>query len=281
MLTSPPFLANSTLINGLGRYPGGPSSPLAVINVEHGKRYRFRIIGAACDPSFNFTIDGHPMTVIETDGVETEPLVVDSIPVFASQRYSVVVTANQTIGNYWIRALSSQPDQTFDGGQSSAILRYAGAPEQEPTTEHGPYVLPYEEGNVHPLITPGVPGIPEPGKADVNINLIPGLNSIRFTLNGISYSNPPLPVLLQILSGARDPSQLLPEGSVYVLPRGKVIEISIPATELSPGGAVGGPVSLFRDPTFRTSFTEFDLTAPISSAWCMYFLVLFACMRPS
>ena len=113
----PPCTANATLINGRGRYAGGPMSPLAVINVEQGKRYRFRIIGASCDPWFNFTIDGHAMTVIETDGVETEPLVVDSLArVCAGQRYSVVVTANQTLGNYWIRAKSSHSNQTFDGG---------------------------------------------------------------------------------------------------------------------------------------------------------------------
>jgi FtsP/CotA-like multicopper oxidase with cupredoxin domain len=239
-----PFTADATLINGLGRYGGGPLSPLAVINVEHGKRYRFRIVGASCDPWFNFTIDGHPMTVIETDGVETEPLIVDSLPVFAGQRYSVVVTANQTVGNYWIRALSNHPDQTFDGGQSSAILRYVGASEQDPTTEHGPYVLPYDEGNVHPLISPGAPGVPEPGKADVNINMVPGLFQGQYTINGVPYSDPPLPVLLQILSGARDPSQLLPNGSVYTLPPGKVIEISMPATELSVDGALGGPHSV-------------------------------------
>ncbi len=29
---------NSTLINGLGRYPDGPPTSLAVVNVEHGKR---------------------------------------------------------------------------------------------------------------------------------------------------------------------------------------------------------------------------------------------------
>ena len=248
-----PFTANATLINGLGRYGGGPLSPLAVIDVEQGKRYRFRIVGASCDPWFNFTIDGHPMTVIETDGIETEPLVVDSIPVFAGQRYSVVVTANQTVGNYWIRSLSNHPDQTFDGGQSSAILRYVGAPEQDPTTEHGPYVLTYDEGNVHPLISPGAPGVPEPGKADVNINMVPGLVDGQYTINGVPYSDPPLPILLQILSGARDPSQLLPNGSVYVLPPANVIEISMPATELSVDGALGGPVSLCLDFSARHS----------------------------
>lgn len=40
------------------------------------------------------------MTVIEADGVATEPLEVDSIQVFAAQRYSVIVTANQTPGNF-------------------------------------------------------------------------------------------------------------------------------------------------------------------------------------
>jgi hypothetical protein len=29
---------NSTLINGKGRYPGGPPVPLAVVHVEKGKR---------------------------------------------------------------------------------------------------------------------------------------------------------------------------------------------------------------------------------------------------
>ena len=40
------------------------------------------------------------MTVIEADGVETRPVTVDSITIYAAQRYSVVVHANQKIGNY-------------------------------------------------------------------------------------------------------------------------------------------------------------------------------------
>lgn len=234
--------ANATLINGRGRYPGGPASPLSVINVEQGKRYRFRIIGLSCDPNFNFTIDGHRMTIIEADGIETEPVEVDSLPVYAAQRYSVVVTANQPVGNYWIRAASNE-NASFAGGQNLAILRYTGAPQQDPTSLPGPYELSFDEGNLHPLINPGAPGIPEIGKADVNINLVPGLFGGRFNMNNVSFQNPPMPVLLQILSGARDASQLLPNGSVYVLPPNKVIEISIPATDTSTNGAVGGPVS--------------------------------------
>ncbi|KAG6329152.1 hypothetical protein ID866_9937, partial [Astraeus odoratus] len=234
-------IPDSTLINGLGRYSGGPPSPLAVINVKQGLRYRFRIIGLACAPWFNFTIDGHRLTIIEADGVETEPREVDSLPVFPAQRYSVVVTANQAIGNYWIRASANLLNQTFEGGLNSAILRYEGASNEDPTTKAGPYELGFDESLLRPLDNKGVPGVHEIGKADVNINLVPGRANNLFTINGVSFQDPPVPVLLQILSGATHPSQLLPNGSVYGLPRNKVIELSIPATDGEPNGAVGGP----------------------------------------
>ncbi|KAG9309086.1 laccase C [Chiua virens] len=195
-----PVTANSTLINGLGRYSGGPVSPLAVINVQQGLRYRLRVVSMSCDPQFNFTIDGHRMTIIEVDGNEVTPVQVDSIPIFAGQRYSVVVTANQTAGNYWIRA--GPPGGTFTGGINSAILRYNGAPVQDPTSAPGPYQLSFDEGALHPLINPAAPGIPQIGQADVNIQLAPGINASRyFTINGVAYEDPPVPVLLQILSG--------------------------------------------------------------------------------
>lgn len=232
---------DSTVINGLGRYSGGPSSPLAVINVEEGKRYRFRIVGLSCASWFNFTIDGHNMTIIEADGIETEPMVVDSLPVFPGQRYSVVVTANQAVGNYWIRASADLLNRTFEGGLNSAILRYEGAADEDPTTEEGPYDLDFNQSILTTLDSAGVPGTPEVGKADVNINLIPGHIGALFNINNVSFVDPTVPVLLQILSGATHASQLLPAGSIYELPHNKVIELSFPATDNLTNGAVGGP----------------------------------------
>ncbi|KAF8835559.1 laccase [Paxillus ammoniavirescens] len=229
--------ANSTLINGRGRYPGGPLQPLTVIDVAPGLRYRFRLIGLSCSPSFNFTIDGHKMTIIEVDGNEVTPVEVDSIPVLAGQRYSVVVSANQPVANYWIRSMNNQANQTFDGGQNMAILRYAGAPYQDPTSVPGPYELSFDESTLHPLINPGTPGVPEIGKADVNLNMVVGFlfPPGSFLINNVSWSPPPMPVLLQILSGARRPSELLPSGSVYELPPNKVVEISFSITGTGPG----------------------------------------------
>jgi len=53
--------ADATLINGKGRYAGGPTSPLSVIRVLPNKRYRFRLVSISCDPNYQFSIDGHTM----------------------------------------------------------------------------------------------------------------------------------------------------------------------------------------------------------------------------
>ncbi|KAG2022533.1 laccase 5 [Coprinopsis cinerea AmutBmut pab1-1] len=95
---------NATLINGKGRQPVKPDSPLAIVNVKQGKRYRFRILSLSCDPNYNFSIDGHDLTVIEADGQLTRKLVVQRLQIFACQRYSVILHANRPKGNYWIRA---------------------------------------------------------------------------------------------------------------------------------------------------------------------------------
>jgi hypothetical protein len=59
-----------------------------------------------------------------------------------------------------------------------------------------------------------------------------------FLVNGVSFEPPSVPVLLQILSGAKNASDLLPAGSIYGLEPNKSVELTIP------GGVVGGPVSV-------------------------------------
>ncbi|PFH45432.1 multicopper oxidase [Amanita thiersii Skay4041] len=229
--------ADSTLINGLGRYVGGPSSPLAVISVQPNKRYRMRLINMSCDPNFVFSIDSHDLTIIEVDSVNSEPLTVDSIQIFAGQRYSFILNTNQPVGNYWIRANPNIGSIGFANGLNSAILRYAGAPTADPTSTQGANSNTLVESNLRPLSGNPAPGIATPGAADVNINLEVQFNftEFKFYVNGVSFVPPTVPVLLQILSGARTAQQLLPAGSVYTLPRNKTIEITMP------GGAPGLP----------------------------------------
>ncbi|KAG1740355.1 laccase [Suillus lakei] len=227
-------VAQSMLINGHGRYAGGPQAELAVISVRPGKRYRLRLIEMSCDSNVLFSIDGHKLTVIEADGVLTEPLVVDQLQILASQRYSVILVADQPVDNYWIRSLPNTANATYDGGMNSAILRYKGASEADPTTVNTPPENPLQETNLHTLINPGAPGIPEYGKADINLNLEISVAGVHFYVNNVTYQSPTVPVLLQILSGAQDPSQLLPNGSVIVLEANKVVELTMSIT--GPGG---------------------------------------------
>jgi len=185
------------------------------------------------------------MTVIEADGINTKPMVVDSLRIFAGQRYSVVVDANMKGGNFWIRAeqhsgVDGGP-RGFDNGMNSAILRYEGSPKTDPTTSQAKSIMPLKESDLEPLENPGAPGKHQIGGADVNINLELALSADgnQFLINNATFNPPSYPVLLQILSGAKKATELLPKGDVYILPRNKVIEISIPAH-----GAPGGPVSI-------------------------------------
>ncbi|PSR82561.1 hypothetical protein PHLCEN_2v5994 [Hermanssonia centrifuga] len=237
-LGSPFPTADTTLINGLGRFAGGPTSDLAVISVEAGKRYRFRLVSISCDPAWTFSIDGHDLTIIEVDGVNHETLTVDSIDIYVGQRYSFILTANQAVDNYWIRANPLGSITTgFDGGINSAILRYSGADAVEPTTPETTSVSPLSELDLIPLENPAAPGDPVIGGVDyaLNLNLVFDGATLKFQINGVTFVPPTVPVLLQILSGAQTAQDLLPAGSVYSLPSASSIELSLPA------GAAGGP----------------------------------------
>ncbi|KZT20141.1 multicopper oxidase [Neolentinus lepideus HHB14362 ss-1] len=249
-----PLTVNSTLINGKGRYVNGPETNLTVITVEKGKRYRMRLVSISCDPNFIVWIDGHNMTVIEADGELHQPVTVGAIQIFAGQRYSFILDANQPIGNYWIWSQTGAGAPPVYPGPSapinSAILRYIGANESEPTANMSTPTNLLNETQLHPLNNPAAPGEPHRGGADKNINL--PIDIIRatavpptgnFTINNVTYESPSVPVLLQILNGV-SAQKLLPPGSVYPLPPNKVIELSFPMTSNAAGAGSPHPIHL-------------------------------------
>ena len=61
------------------------------LQTQHAYSYRFRLINIACDANFIFSVDRHIITVIEADSINHEPVTVDSIQIFAGQRYSFIV----------------------------------------------------------------------------------------------------------------------------------------------------------------------------------------------
>ncbi|EMD32497.1 laccase [Gelatoporia subvermispora B] len=226
---------NSTLINGRGRWIGDPTAELAVITVEYGHRYRFRLVSMSCDPDYVFQIDEHNLTVIEADGQNTEPLTVDAIDIFAGQRYSFVLDANKPVrpgvtGNYWIRANPGFGPNNFTGFINSAILRYVGASNEFPRTEWNQRPRMLNESDLHALEDPKAPGKPSqnPDAVNVTVNLNFTKVGDSYFVNGHSFVPPPLPVLLQILHHQTDPRKLLPYGSVIGLPRNASVQVTMP-----------------------------------------------------
>jgi iron transport multicopper oxidase len=151
-----------------------------------------------------------------------------------AQRYSFVLNADQPVDNYWIRALPDSGNRnlssTFENGVNSAILRYSGAPDKEPTSEEPPLTNPLVEANLHPFTPIPVPGEPRPDGADRIFDLKFGFNALgNFTINGAAFAPPTVPVLLQILSGTKSAHDLLPKGSVYTLERNKTIQVNLPS----------------------------------------------------
>ena len=65
--------------------------------MRHHNSYRFRLVSISCDPSFVFSIDGHQMTVIEVEGTNVQPLLIDSLEIFAGTcgSNSIICSINQ------------------------------------------------------------------------------------------------------------------------------------------------------------------------------------------
>ncbi len=96
---------NCSALDSDSGYVCEQNSSRAALTVEHGKRYRYRLINTGAFATFDFSIDNHTLSIIEADGTATEPLSVHRLELAVAQRYSVVIDANQSAAsNYWMRA---------------------------------------------------------------------------------------------------------------------------------------------------------------------------------
>ncbi|KAJ7039350.1 laccase 17 [Mycena alexandri] len=221
--------------------------------VVQGKRYRFRVINISAYGAYVFSIDDHVFQVIETDGIETVPLTVTSFEIYVAQRYSIILTADQPVNNYWIRAPidigpGNNPDLNPD--LVRAVLRYVGAPDEEPTTSAlvAPVTLakgsgggggggggngggggqagPLQEFQLATLVDPGAPGGDVPADQTIVLDFNaagPGV----WEINGIVYVPPTLPTLLKVINGATVASDFNTSEHTFVLEPNQIIELQI------------------------------------------------------
>ena len=122
-----PISFYSGIINGRGRFED-TIAPLSTFSVTTGKYFLFRIVGAMNREAYMFSIDGHTLRVIATDGKDIEHTDVEYISVESGERYDFLVHANKPTDNYWIRAQSLQFNVPEDRDFSArAIFSYQDA----------------------------------------------------------------------------------------------------------------------------------------------------------
>ncbi|KAK2062579.1 multicopper oxidase [Colletotrichum caudatum] len=72
--------------------------------IKSGSKARLRLINHGTSTPIVVTVDNHTLEIVEIDGVEVAPIATTRVYMNPGQRYSIIVDANQTAGNYLIRA---------------------------------------------------------------------------------------------------------------------------------------------------------------------------------
>ncbi|KAH7093944.1 laccase [Auriculariales sp. MPI-PUGE-AT-0066] len=142
--TGPP-VPDNFLVNGINVNPGNTTQGTRYkLKFTPGRKHRLRFINTSVDTFFRVSLDGHNMTVIQTDMVPVTPFQVQSVGLAIGQRYDVIITANTAApANYWLRTYPQAAcgRNTNDGtGDANAYVSYTGAPSALPSST--PWTVP-------------------------------------------------------------------------------------------------------------------------------------------
>ncbi|KAF2674276.1 laccase [Microthyrium microscopicum] len=122
------ILINGTNVNAQG---GGKYGQ---VTLTPGKKHRLRIINTSVEAAIRVSLDGHPFQVITNDFVPIKPFFTSQLLMAIGQRYDVIITANQTTGNFWFRAEPATDCATAVSHSGKSIFTYAGTTLANPTS---------------------------------------------------------------------------------------------------------------------------------------------------
>ncbi|KAF2873996.1 multicopper oxidase-domain-containing protein [Massariosphaeria phaeospora] len=201
--TGPP-ISDNLLVNGSMTSASG--GQYAVTTLTPGKTHLLRLTNTGINNYVHVGLDGHKFTVIAADLTPIVPYETSSVVLAVGQRYDVLISANQTVGNYWLRVGTGG---RCDGPNANAaniasIFRYDGASDSLPTS-NATTPLPtgcYDETNLVPFIDTQIP-------QEVPDNLTVGFtntaaesNLVQWTINGspmlIDFTRP---TIQQVIDG--------------------------------------------------------------------------------
>uniref|UniRef100_A0A453KPR5 L-ascorbate oxidase n=1 Tax=Aegilops tauschii subsp. strangulata TaxID=200361 RepID=A0A453KPR5_AEGTS len=161
--------------------------------------------------ALNFEIEGHEMTVVETDGHYVKPFVVKNLNIYSGETYSVLIKADQDPNrNYWLASnvVSRKPGTptgtavlSYYGGRSSPRAPPPTAPPAGPAWNDSAYRIRQSLATVaHPEHAH-----PPPPRADRTILLLNSQNKIdgriKWAINNVSFTLPHTPYLVALKHG--------------------------------------------------------------------------------
>ncbi|KAK5733302.1 laccase, multicopper oxidase, benzenediol:oxygen oxidorectuctase [Elasticomyces elasticus] len=196
----PPPIAQNALINGTMKSAHGGA--YHVTKVKKGRKVRIRLINTSIDNPFHVTIDNHNFTVITSDFVPIKPFVTNTVSINIGQRYDIIVSCDQAVGNYWLRAdVSAQCSRNANQGNIRSVIRYDGAPETDPTSTGIVQSTGCYDESVTPYVGNQVPQDQFASairKIDMDFNVGASVNGplVQWLINGsdirVDWSNPTL-----------------------------------------------------------------------------------------
>ncbi|KAF7728186.1 hypothetical protein EC973_006580 [Apophysomyces ossiformis] len=207
--------AESILLNGRTVYENRHSTSrckgYSTIDIDHGKTYRLRIVGATTFRTLSFSIENHNMTIIEIDGELIQPYHTSILEVTTGQRFSVLIHGDQPSGSEHVVGTSrrwAEGVSPFSNGK--ALLRYNKKGMAAPTHVLGNLTFPKEEtGWIWNQLEP-VYGVDPVARRPASRTIILRTTdkkledgSSRWYINGISYEDSKVPILNQILRNER------------------------------------------------------------------------------
>ncbi|WVZ12403.1 hypothetical protein V8G54_016933 [Vigna mungo] len=190
------------LINGRG-WNGN------TFTVDQGKTYRFRISNVGLTTSINFRIQGHSLKLVEVEGSHTLQNSYSSLDIHLGQSYSVLVTADQPVKDYYIVVSTRFTRRILT---TTSILHYSysrigvsGPVPAGPTLDITSSV--YQARTIRWNLTASGPrpnpqgsyhyGLIQPSRTIMLANSAPYINGKqRYAVNGVSYVAPDTPLKL-------------------------------------------------------------------------------------
>ncbi|KAM3209105.1 hypothetical protein ACQJBY_063660 [Aegilops geniculata] len=97
------------------------------IPVQHGKTYLLRIINAGLSNDLFFSVAGHNLTIVGTDGHYTKPFIVKHIMIAPGQTMDALLEADRADGGrYYMaaRTFASNPNIEVNNSTATAIVEY-------------------------------------------------------------------------------------------------------------------------------------------------------------